>query len=490
MITVLFATTDPAECDLFRRVVRDRALDIQTIVPGDLHRAHEVVAEGVIDVIVTDLHFQDGDFAEWLFLWQHPFMLLVDWNECDQAGEIVKDQTSDFTVRDPQLRHIHYLPMALRKLLNNKEAMERQNLDLRATEQRYSELVQALPDIIYSLDGEGRFVFVNDSIRRLGWNPVELIGKHFDVIIDPEDMEKVSRRHVAGEHQRRYPGQLALFDERKSDDHMVKLKRKTNLIGSEDLFGSIITYGEVNAVGFVTPGQPVDESGSIGIIRDITQRKEAEEIVRRSLREKELLLSEIHHRVKNNLQVISSLLNLQSGGIRDEEAQGRFADAQMQIQSMALVHEHLYQSGIFGTLNMSHYVESLCGHLFDIYGAPHEHVALDICVEAIPISIRQAMPIALILNELVSNSLKYAFPGDRSGTIRIAMSLTDEDYVELVVDDDGVGFPDNFEVADGATLGHTLIHSLVHQLDGTLDIAGKDGVRCVIRFAFDHNMTT
>ena len=271
---------------------------------------------------------------------------------------------------------------------------------------------------------------------------------------------------------------------------MVKLKRKTNLLGSEDLFGSIIAYGEVNAVGFITPGETTDESGSIGIIRDITQRKEAEEIVRRSLREKELLLSEIHHRVKNNLQVISSLLNLQSGGIRDREAQGRFADAQMQIQSMALVHEHLYQSGIFGTLNMCHYVESLCGHLFDVYGAPQERITLDIRIEPIPISIRQAMPIALILNELVSNSLKYAFPDDRSGTIRIAISLVDEDYVELVVADDGVGLPDEFDVADGTTLGHTLIDSLTHQLDGTLDISGTGGVRCVIRFEFDRDMTT
>ena len=188
--------------------------------------------------------------------------------------------------------------------------------------------------------------------------------------------------------------------------------------------------------------------------------------------------------------MISSLLSLQSGGIRDEEAQNRFADAQMQIQSMALVHEHLYQSGIFGTLNMCHYVESLCGHLFDVYGAPHERIVLDIRVEAIPISIRQAMPIALILNELVSNSLKYAFPDDRSGTIQIVMSLADEDYVELVVADDGVGFPANFDVAGGATLGHTLIHSLVQQLDGTLDIVGESGVRCVIRFEFDRDMTT
>ncbi|MEX2442840.1 MAG: histidine kinase dimerization/phosphoacceptor domain -containing protein [Alkalispirochaeta sp.] len=490
MTRVLFAIDNPTEQTLFQQVIAGADFPVEMTVPSDISEADAAIRANTVDVIVTDFRFHNGGFAEWLFLWQHPFIILADWSEYERVREIISDQTSDFAIRDGQLRHIRFLPLVIRKLLNSREAIERHNITLRMTEQRYRELVQALPDIVYSLDENGRFVFINDSVERLGWNPVELIGRHFSEILDPEDVERVSRAHVLKDYQGKQTGDEnapKLFDERRrgerrTRDLLVKLKHKDDPAHVAELFGSVIAYGEVNAVGFIASGNEFGEPGSVGIIRDVSQRQQAEEIVRRSLHEKETLLSEIHHRVKNNLQVISSLLNLHTGTITDTTALNQFVDAQMQIQSMALVHEHLYQNGSFGSVDIDPYVASLCRHLYDVYGASEERIRLDIDIESISVNMQQAMPVALLLNELVSNSLKYAFPDNATGTIHIRIHLVGADEVEVFVEDDGVGLPEDFDIASSLSLGHTLIYSLAHQLDGTVHLDGDGGTRFTLRF--------
>ena len=193
------------------------------------------------------------------------------------------------------------------------------------------------------------------------------------------------------------------------------MRHKDN--GDHDIpvIGSVIAYGEVNAVGFSAFANELGQPGSVGIVRDITERKESTRLLQKNIRDKEVLLAEIHHRVKNNLQIISSLLNLQSGGVADPQALKRFADAQMQIQSMALVHEQLYQSDDYSSVDINTYVQHLCAHLYDAFAVPRERIGLDIRVDTIPIAMQQAVPVALLLNELISNSLKYAFPDDASG---------------------------------------------------------------------------
>ncbi|HKK49360.1 MAG TPA: histidine kinase dimerization/phosphoacceptor domain -containing protein [Alkalispirochaeta sp.] len=490
MTRVLFAINNPAEQSLFQQVISTADFPMDMMVPANISEADAAIRADTVDVIVTDFAFHNGGFAEWLFLWQHPFVILADWDQYERVREIISDQTSDFAIRDGELRHIRFLPLVIRKLLNSREAIERHNITLRMTEERYRELVQALPDIVYSLDDAGRFVFINDSVQRLGWNPVELIGKHFSVILDPEDIERVSRAHVLRDYKGQETGDEhapKLFDERRTGerrtrDLLVKLQHKDDPANTTDLFGSVIAYGEVNAVGFISSGSEFGEPGSVGIIRDVSQRQQAEEIVRRSLHEKETLLSEIHHRVKNNLQVISSLLNLHAGTITDPAALSQFVDAQMQIQSMALVHEHLYQNESFERVDIHHYVTSLCRHLYDVYGASEERIALDIDIEPISITMQQAMPVALLLNELVSNSLKYAFPDETTGAIHVRIYTVGADEVEVRVEDDGVGLPEDFDIASSLSLGHTLIYSLAHQLDGTVELDGDGGTRFTLRF--------
>jgi PAS domain S-box-containing protein len=493
MITVLFAIENEEEQALFRDVIKRQNLEMTIVVPESVHSADHLVSSGATDIIVTDFHFQNGGFADWLFLWQHPFVILAEWDEYERLTALTTDQTSDFAIRDPDQRYMHYLPLVIRKVLNNKESMERHNIDLRMNEQRYRELVQALPDIVYSLDAEGRFIFINESVNQLGWDPVELIGKHFSTILNEQDVERVSRLHVLPRYLGKDTGPEAapkLFDERRTGERRtrdleVRLKHKVSVKGGDLRYGAAIAYGEVNAVGFTGDSATIYDPGTVGIIRDITSRIEIERLLRKSLDEKEILLAEIHHRVKNNLQVVSSLLNLHAGGIEHPEALERFTDAQMQIQSMALIHEQLYQSDHFDQMEIDTYIRRLVEHLLAAYGEDDGRITVVYDLEPTPITIKQAVPLALLLNELVSNSLKYAFPGEALGSIRINVHRTDPATVLLQVVDDGIGLPRKFDITVGGTLGHALIGGLASQLGGTIETDGSQGASFSIAFPLD-----
>jgi len=216
-----------------------------------------------------------------------------------------------------------------------------------------------------------------------------------------------------------------------------------------------------------------DETGSaqgiVCVAQDITERKRAEERIRASLREKEVLLREIHHRVKNNLQVISSLLHLQSKHVEDDDARALFAESQSRIRSMALIHERLYQSDDLAQVDFAAYLEGLTEHLFRSYNVRSDTVTLQLDTDAGPLSVDRAIPCGLIVNELVSNAIKHAFPDDRAGTIRVAYMQNDRE-ARLVVADDGVGAPEDFDAEQSDSLGLRLVRGLVQQLNGALTL--------------------
>ena len=190
-----------------------------------------------------------------------------------------------------------------------------------------------------------------------------------------------------------------------------------------------------------------DENGKIDkvihVSRDITERKKAEKIIQDSLYEKETLLREIHHRVKNNMQIISSLLLLQSENIIDQKYLDIFNDSNNRILSMALIHEKLYQSENLAQINIHEYINDLASNLMGSYGSKG-NAELEINVENIPLNINYAVPCGLILNELITNSFKYAFPGDRHGKIKIAFKKGDGNMIHFSVSDDGIGIPEGY----------------------------------------------
>ena len=218
------------------------------------------------------------------------------------------------------------------------------------------------------------------------------------------------------------------------------------------------------------------------LVKEVNERKVAEEQARASLQEKEVLLKEIHHRVKNNLQIISSLLNLQARQIMDEPTLRALGDSQARVRSMALIHERLYQSQSLAKIDFGEYVKSLATDLFRSYQRGLAGVKLNIQVDEVALDMDHAVSCGLILNELMTNALKYAFPDGRAGTIRVELHTTSGNILNLRVADDGVGIPADFDIHNAKSLGLQLVNSLVAQLDARLEMENSEGTAFQVSF--------
>jgi two-component sensor histidine kinase/CheY-like chemotaxis protein len=226
------------------------------------------------------------------------------------------------------------------------------------------------------------------------------------------------------------------------------------------------------------PVNPVILRSKVGVFVELTQtaalraelaeRQRNESMMKAALQEKEVLLKEIHHRVKNNLQVISSLLNLQSERLKNTEAQAIFQESQTRVRSMAMIHEKLYQSDSISRVDFGEYIASLTSMLHDTYAEPRSDVRVETCLDPVFLEIDTAVPLALIINELVSNCLKYAYPRGQSGVVWLSLRAAPDSRYRLTVRDEGAGLPAGFVVEKAGTLGLQLVGMLSQQLRGEL----------------------
>jgi len=223
------------------------------------------------------------------------------------------------------------------------------------------------------------------------------------------------------------------------------------------------------------------------IRRALTERNEFEELIesrnqlQKALEEKDMLLKEIHHRVKNNLMIISNLLELQSYYIKDKAELDVFVDSRTRADSMALIHERLYKSTDLKKIDFREYISDLASDLFDIYAMGSDKIKLNIDVDEIMLDINTAMPLGLIINELLNNSLKHGFPDNISGTITIIFNKSDDQFM-LIIKDDGIGFPQDLDYEKADSLGLELINSLTKQIDGKLELNSTNGTEFKISF--------
>lgn len=286
----------------------------------------------------------------------------------------------------------------------------------------------------------------------------ELTYKSFLAMVHPEDRNRL------------YQVDQQAIEMRKKCDVEFRIIRPDGTIRWMESKGQIV-YQEEDV--------PVRMAG---INLDITERKQAEIQIQASLREKEVLLQEIHHRVKNNLQVITSLLDLQSQHIDEPAVLELFQESQNRVKSMALVHEKLYQSQDFASINFIEYIESLTSYLFQVYAVKAGPIALELDIARVNLTIDTAIPCGLIISELVSNALKYAFPDRREGTIKVALQSDDYEHYRIIVRDNGVGLPKNFNFKTSKSLGLQLVNVLTEQLDGLLEIDCQYGTEFKICF--------
>ncbi len=380
---------------------------------------------------------------------QQAYMNLLEGNSVEgfQVKALKKDESS-------ALVEINASPIIKEGIITGiqgvaRDITERKKAEtkLRESEEKYRTLVeQSLQGIAIAQGMPPRLVFVNTAFAEMsGYTVEELLSFSHDVtdiLAHPEDHVMCSTNYIA-----RIAGKPA------PSRYEFRLMRKDKNVRWLELLASCIEY----------EGSPAVQAAFM----DITERKKAEKQIKQSLREKEVLLREIHHRVKNNLQVISSLLNLQADHIKDRTYQGMLKESQNRIKSMALIHEKLYQSENLADIDFEEYITSLVYGLVRSYNVM-EKVTPTIKVDKVSLGIDAAIPCGLIINELVSNSLKYAFPGDRTGEITIQLHSTGN-TVELVVADNGVGIPDTIDFRNTQTLGLDLVTTLAEeQLDGEI----------------------
>jgi len=449
------------------------------------------------DVVLADTGFAGGALADWLSLWPVPSVLVVDAGfGTERLASNTVDEASLFIVRDQDGAWARFIPTLVRKTAAIREALDRQNTNVIRAESSYMNLLRAVPDIVYVLDGDGYFVYLNDAVSQLGWKPSELIGKHFAEIVHPDDLPEVGRSIVLRRFEGIATGPTAapkLFDERRSGDRMtrgldVRLRHKD---GTEWTKANVDSWGEVSSLGVNLPEFQGRGTGTIGLIHDISERREMERAMARELDARSLLLKEIHHRVKNNMQVVSSLLSLQSDCVEDQRAKDVFADCQTQVQSMAMVHEQIYRGGSFEGVEAGAYFARLVEYLADVHDARMRGIRLSIEAGSTMLPLDTAMPLSIITTELISNAFKHAFPGNRTGSVRISLQEADGECVFMVADD-GIGFAAQGAAAAGAEapradgkhrgIGMDLVEALASQIGGTLTREGEGGARTIIRF--------
>lgn len=217
------------------------------------------------------------------------------------------------------------------------------------------------------------------------------------------------------------------------------------------------------------------------IAHDISDQKAAEENIKQSLKEKEVLLKEVHHRVKNNLQVISSILNLQSSYVKDKKSLDLLLESQNRIKSMAFVHESLYQTKDFSNINFSSYVENITSNLVHSYSNPDNPPQLNLDLDSIQLNLDTAIPCGLIINELISNALKYAFRDKKGGKLDVSVKMTGKS-IRIIIADNGKGFPANVDFRNTESLGLQLVVTLVDQISGKIELETKKGAKFTIDF--------
>lgn len=333
-----------------------------------------------------------------------------------------------------------------------KEALE-------TSERLYYTLVKTDPDSIITTDIDGKIVYTSQhALQMYGYeNSEELTGMSiFDLMI-PEyrdkaksDLEKTLKENIL----------------RNLEYKLVK-QNGDQFIGEWNI--AVIRDADEKPVAFMTTA------------RDITHHKDVEAQMKASLKEKNVLLKEIHHRVKNNLQIISSLLNLQSMYIEDKEAFKVFKESQNRVKSMAMIHEKLYQSGNFAEINVAEYLNNLIDNIYISYGVNPDIIKPKINAENVFLDINKSIPCFLIVNEVITNSIKHAFPEGRSGEIQIDFKKNNEKHI-LTIKDNGIGLPENLNIKETNTLGMQLIFGLISQLDGKIEVNSNNGTEFKITF--------
>ena len=476
-LSILIVDGEPDHAEAIRCVLAEADPTWGIRVTGSLREYREAVVSLPPDIALLELNLPDGRALEVLTAPADagPFPILIVTGSGTEQGavEVMKSGALDYVVKSPEA--LAAMPRVVRRALwewrliqeriqvevtlRNNERLAHEAI--RRSDERFRKLVDKVSNISvqgYGPDGAVR-LWNKASEELYGYTAAEALGKNLlDLIIPPEMREPV----------RAAIRQMVETCEGHPAEELLLMRKD----GSRVPVYSNHTMVEIEGVG--------RELYCIDI--DLTARKQAEAAVRASLHEKEAMLKEIHHRVKNNMQIISSLLNLQAVAKGNELLKAEFQDSQNRIRAMALVHEKLYHSENLATIDFDSYLRDLTAQLFRTFRGTVGNVSCTCAAPGIFFGIDTAVPCGLIVSELVTNALKHAFPDGRDGSVGITLERSEDGAFILTVADNGVGLPEGLEPGTAKTLGMQLVRNLASQLAGGMTFTSTGGAQFHIMF--------
>jgi PAS domain S-box-containing protein len=452
--------------------------------PDDVENARSILLRAKVEARKPDLFALRYRLADGTYLWM----------EC--SSNLLVDEAGQFAGAVISSRDI-----TRRKVVEDA---------LQESEQMYRLLADNSSDVIWVRDMDLRMKYISPAVEKFaGYTVYEALAMPFQKNLTPASAA-LARQYFA-ELVARLRNSPA--EERAGEHHTLELEmtRKDGTTIWTETTISVLRDAQGEPQGFLGVTRDITERRRVAeelrhlnaaleervrertealsranqsLVSEVDERIAAEARVLESLQEKEVLLREIHHRVKNNLQIISSLLNLQAHGLTDEKTLQAMRDSQMRVRSMALIHEKLYQSNSLASIEFGEYIKSLAHDLFIAYRREASGVRLNIQVDKVSLNLDHAISCGLILNELMTNALKYAFPDGRPGTISIELRSRPEGVLTLRVSDDGIGISPDLNIQEITSLGLQLVTSLARQLDATIEQTTSAGTTFLLTFRY------
>ena len=414
------------------------------------------------DVILADYRMPLLDAPRALELLRHmeldiPFIVVSGAIGEDAAVAIMRQGATDYLLKDRLKR----LGPAVRRALEEQQLREdkrKAESALRASEARFYSFMNNSPASAFIKSAGGRIIYINNTCEQL-WNAslAECQGKLDSELWPPDEAARIRAL------------ELSILEKGRPIRSIEELPNRDGQV--RHLLSFRFPFEDAAAARLIG-----------GVSVDITERIQAERALARALAAKEVLFKEVHHRVKNNLQIICSLLNLQSDLLPDPALKQILLETQRRVEAMAMIHERLYSHDDLDSLDLREYVETLARQLFSACGLDSNLVRLRLELEPVSLELGQAIPCGLILNEFLTNSLKYAFRDGRSGEILVSLSTDTGDRITLRVADDGPGLPAGFDWSKTSSLGLRIAAILARQLKGTLETEPGPGARLSVSF--------
>jgi len=454
---IMLVEDDRVDRMAFNRSVKENGNPYDYTVASSVAEAKTILNSTRFDAVIADYLLGDGTAFDIFEMGVDAPIIVV--TGAGDEGTVVKAMRAgayDYLVKDPDNNYLTVLPTTVEHVVRRWKA-EREIKQYRA-------MVEYAHDVIFFKDLNSRYVIVNDKTAEcFGLAREEVIGKDdFELMPDTEEAAKNIE-----------------------DDRVVfaagKPKEITKRMTTPD--GTPYWFQAVKVPYFDADGKI---TGLVGIARNITDQKHAQDQLKAALKEKEMLLMEMHHRVKNDLQVISSLLNMQAGLASSEDTAVMLSESRDRVNTMVLIHAQLYESGNLVEVNTKEFLEGIARQSFQSYPLKDTRIAPVIHITDYPLPVSTAVHVGLILNELLSNVFKHAFAGQTEGQVKVGFDITEEGKASLTVSDDGAGLPPGFDIDTTGSLGLRLVKILAKdQLQGDLKVTCTEETTFLITFGIE-----